>query len=132
MSKIISNPQTIDVNSIALDSMPTSGHIAFHVKNAIGHVVNVPLEFFTLNYVLLFLVMIMSIIVLIHKLNERMTDLEEWICKTKYISIFICASLGLFYPVKFGMLGLNFIFLLILIGEALNGRTWFEKLLPKE
>jgi hypothetical protein len=132
MSKLINNTQAIDVNNIALDSIPTSGHVAFHVKNAIGHVVDVPLEFFTLNYVLLFLVMIMSIIVLIHKLDERMTDLQEWVCKAKYISIFICASLGLFYPVKFGMLGLNFIFLLILTGEALHGRTWLEKLLHKK
>ena len=131
MSKLISNTQAIDANNIALDSIPTSGHVAFHVKNAIGHVVNVPLEFFTLNYVLLFLVMIMAIVVLIHKLDEKMTDLEEWICKAKYISIFICSSLGLFYPIKFGMLGLNFIFLLILTGEALNGRVWFEKLFNK-
>jgi hypothetical protein len=132
MSKLISNTQAIDANSIALDSIPTSGHTAFHVKNAIGHVVNVPLEFFTLNYVLLFLVMIMAIVVLIHKLDEKMTDFEEWICKAKYISIFICASLGLFYPVKFGMLGLNFIFLIILTGEALNGRLWINKLLHKK
>ena len=132
MSKLINNTQAIDVNNIALDSIPTSGHVAFHVKNAIGHVVDVPLEFFTLNYVLLFLVMVMSIIVLIHKLDERMTDLQEWVCKAKYISIFVCASLGLFYPVKFGMLGLNFIFLIILTGEALNGRVWFEKLFNKK
>lgn len=131
MSKIISNTQIVDANGIALDSIPTVGHSVLHVKNALGQISNVPLELFTLNYVLLFLVMIMSILVLIHKLDEKMTDLEEWLCKIKYIGIFVCASLGLFYPVKFGMLGLNLIFLIILTVEALNGRLWFEKLFNK-
>jgi len=129
MSKIISNFKIIDANNIALDSIPTSGHASLHVKNVLGHVANVPLEIFTLNYILLFLVMIMSILVLIHKLDDKMTDFEEWICKIKYIGIFVCASLGLFYPIKFGMLGLNFIFLLVLTGEALHGRTWVNRLL---
>ena len=131
MKELISNTQIVDANNLALDSIPTTSHAAYHVKNAFGHVINVPLEFFALNYILLFLVMIMSILVLIHKLDEKMTDLEEWLCKIKYIGIFVCASLGLFYPVKFGMLGLNFIFLLILTGEALNVRVWFEKLFNK-
>jgi len=131
MSKIISNTQIVDANNLALDSIPTAGHTVLHVKNVLGHVSNVPVEIFTFNYVLLFLVMIMSIVVLIHKLDDKMTDLEEWLCKGKYIAIFICASLGLFHPIRFGMLGLNLIFLLILTGEALNGRTWIDKLLHK-
>lgn len=109
-----------------LDSICMQPDKVVHIKNVLGKSIEVHYEIFALNYIVLALVMLMSIIALISKLDESMSDRQEFFCKLKYIGIFSCASLGLFYPIKFGLLGLNILLLLELCGEAVVNSDWYQ------
>ena len=100
---------------------------AFEVKNILGHTIVRSLELIALNNLILLLVMIMSVVTLIHKLHEDMSDREEILCKGKYIGFFGCAALGLFYPIVWGLLGMNFLILVELVFERLAGTKWYTK-----
>lgn len=118
-----------------LDSIVENHVQVLEVKNILGTVKKLPIELIAINNLVLLLIMIFSITTLIHKLNEDMNLKDEFLCKVKYVGLFIGASLGLVYPFVWGFLGLNILILLWLIVERLSEleafKNFYKKLLSK-
>jgi hypothetical protein len=102
-----------------------------YIKNIWGDSIKVHDSLFVLNHIILVLILIVSGIILIHKLDHKMNLLQEVSCKIKYISTALGASLGLIYPI-WGLIGLNsFVLIWLIIDLIYNNETSLETRVKK-